>query len=598
MGGDNTLLDQVEVIAELANAHEGEQSKAIKMINSISDSADAVKIQLFSADDLAVPSHENYDLYENLSLSKEDLTAISDAAHKENLQLFADILGTEGLNRVTSTSVDGFKIHSSDVTNQQLIMKISQHEKPTLISAGGATPVEIKTAISSFREVSDAPVGLVYGFQDYPTKLGEAHLNRLQNLINEFGNDFTVGYTSHIDGGTEAAVHLPAWSVAAGADFVEVHTTLDRSLEGTDYYSALEPEDFVKMAENIDEVNDALGEDTISMSKSESKYRDAHKKCVIAARSLSEGETIAQKDVVLKRPQNNSQYHISDLNKAIGRKASNDIESGEAVLTSDITHTVVATLACRAESTRLYGKPLQLVGEQSIISHQISQLKNIEQIDDVVLAIADTSSKQAFISTANNHGIPYIVGNEKNVLERIINSGKSVEADFVVRTTTENPFIYTEQIKDQIKHATIKNADLVVARDLPLGSFTEVISMEALEQSNQFGNEKHRSELVTSFITENPHSFNIYGIEPPKELKRPDVRLTVDYPQDLILVRSIWDGVSNREDPYSLRTILEYYDSENLKSINDSKPDGTDKNVKKLSWHIYGDPSDEMNIIK
>ncbi|WP_324759594.1 N-acetylneuraminate synthase family protein [Haloarcula sp. GH36] len=598
MGYNRVNLADVDIIGELANAHEGEPELAVKMINSIATSVDAVKIQVFTADDLAVEGHENYELYQKLTLSTNDIREMAEAAHENDVHIFADILGEEGLNRIPEGSVDGFKIHSSDIGNRPLIGKVAEYGKPTIISAGGATPVEIRDIISSFEDISDAPLGLMYGYQNYPTKLADAHLHRLRNLVEEFGDEYPVGYTSHVDGGTDTATRLPGWAVASGADFLEIHTTLDRSSEGLDYYSSLEPDAFETMAERVEEIQTALGENTLQMSESELEYRREHKKCVVTREELHAGDTITEDGVALKRPEGTPQRAFNNLDEVLGKTVKQTIERQNPIRTTDVEYTVAATLACRAESTRLYGKPLQLVGEKSILAHQIAQLREVDAIDEIVLAVSDTPSKTAFEEFAADFDLEYVVGDEVNVLGRVIAAGKSVDADIAVRVTTENPFIYHEGIDEQIETTIRKDADLTVPRNLPLGSFAEVISMRALERAHKLGDDRHRSELVTSFITENPESFDIVGMTPPEALNRPDVRLTVDNPCDLILVRNIWEQVSNHSDPYNLESVLDYYDSKDFDSINEEKPDGTDDAVADLSWHIYGDQSGKQEIIE
>ena len=590
-------LQSIDVVAELANAHEGDRSLAIEMIDAVSASADAAKIQMFSADDLAVKSHEQYELYHELSLSTADVSAIVEAAHENGIYLFADVLGEEGLDRLTETDIDGFKIHSSDLANHQLIEEIAQQDAPTLISAGGASVVEIKAALASFERVSEAELGLVYGFQNYPTKLEDAHLNRLRHLVDEFGESYAVGYTSHVDGGSDDAKHLPAWAVAAGAEFVEIHTTIDRSPEGTDYYSSLEPDVFEAMAANVETVQTALGDISTKMSDNELEYRGGHKKCVVATRRLSAGETISEDDVALKRPQGDPERVFNDSAEVIGKTVTELIETDDPVRTTDVRHTVAATLACRAESTRLYGKPLQMIGEKPILEHQISQLRDVSGIDEIILAISDTPSQSAFIEFANSHDLSYVVGDEVDVLGRVIDAGDAVDADILVRNTTENPFIYQDVIDTQIEHAIVENADLIICRNLPLGSSTEVISARALKQAHEFGDDRHRSELVTTFITENPDSFDIIGIESPEAVARPDVRLTVDNPCDLILTRKLWDHVSETNNPYDLERLLTVYDEHDLASINDSKPDGTTEDVVALSWHKFAEPDERIRIL-
>jgi len=74
-----------------------------------------------------------------------------------------------------------------------------------------------------------------------------------------------------------------------------------------------------------------------------------------------------------------------------------------------------------------------------------------------------------------------------------------------------------------------------------MGILSEVISRRALETSHRDGEDRHRSELVTLYIKENPSAFRVLRAELPAELYRPEYRLTVDEPEDLVLMERIFD---------------------------------------------------------
>ena len=67
-----------------------------------------------------------------------------------------------------------------------------------------------------------------------------------------------------------------------------------------------------------------------------------------------------------------------------------------------------------------------------------------------------------------------------------------------------------------------------------MGILSEVVSRRALETSHEDGEDRHRSELVTLFIKENPDRFRIVHEELDPRLYRPELRLTVDEPDDFI----------------------------------------------------------------
>ena len=237
---------------------------------------------------------------------------------------------------------------------------------------------------------------------------------------------------------------------------------------------------------------------------------------------------------------------------------------------------VVATLACRAESTRLYGKPLQQVGERSILDRIVSQLRVVSEIDEIVLAVADTPSRDAFAHFASSRELPMIVGPERDVLRRIIQAGDEGDADHVVRVTTENPFIYTENLSELIRQHIGVGADLSTTTMLPLGCAVEVVKLDALRRSHEHGSRRHRSELVTSYIYEHKDDFKLEIAKPPVDLRRPELRLTVDYPEDLIVVRGVEHKLPSNSD-WDLKNVIEILDEHpHLIDLNSQYDDARD----------------------
>jgi spore coat polysaccharide biosynthesis protein SpsF len=113
----------------------------------------------------------------------------------------------------------------------------------------------------------------------------------------------------------------------------------------------------------------------------------------------------------------------------------------------------------------------------------------------------------------------------------------------VVRVTGDNPLTDLSLVRSLISlHREAKADYTYVPGDaLLMGILPEVISREALEVSHRDGEDRHRSELVTLYIKENPGRFRIVRAEMPPELYRPSYRLTVDEPEDLELMGEIFD---------------------------------------------------------
>ena len=258
------------------------------------------------------------------------------------------------------------------------------------------------------------------------------------------------------------------------------------------------------------------------------------------------------------------------FSRVIGRTARRSLQENEQVHTSDLSTRIYASLACRAQSTRLYAKPLQLVGGRPILKHLIDRLSQVGRLDGIVLAISEGSENLVFKDRAEEWGLSYIVGSEEDVLARHIQAAHSVGADIILRVTTENPFVHQDNLDELIEHHFTTGADLTVCESLPDGAYTEVIAVSALEYSDKFGEERHHSERATLFIFENPDVFKIERVPAPAELARPDLRLTIDTPEDLIVARAIYEALEPEFGVLPpLLEIIRYLDAhEEVRNVN------------------------------
>lgn len=204
---------------------------------------------------------------------------------------------------------------------------------------------------------------------------------------------------------------------------------------------------------------------------------------------------------------------------------------------------LAAVLACRNNGKRLFGKPLQALDIKtnwSILDQIIFTLKNIKIIDEIVLAVSLGSENKCFSEYAKKHSLSFVEGDEIDVLQRLNKGLNYVEATDLFRVTSESPFLYTQPVNQAWETHLSKLNDATFFDDIIDGCGFEIIKSEALKKSWLMGEERHRSEMSTLFIRENQNLFKISKIECPQELIRKDIRLTVDYPEDLIICRAVY----------------------------------------------------------
>ena len=210
-----------------------------------------------------------------------------------------------------------------------------------------------------------------------------------------------------------------------------------------------------------------------------------------------------------------------------------------------------------------------MLGHQTILEHLVERLHRIKRLDQIVLAISVGEENRVFIEYAGRLGLDYVLGDEKDMQGRLILAGDKAQASVILRITTECPFPYVENIEGLLDQHLAENADLTVCEELPEGAYGEIISLAALKWAHAGGEDRHRSEYSTLYLFEHPEKFRLLRVIAPEHLRRPDIRLTVDYPEDLIVCRAIVQALGQGGRYFPLEEIISYLDAHQaLKAVN------------------------------
>ncbi len=556
-------INQVFIIAEIANAHEGSPHNLLKLVKkTIQAKPDAIKFQLFKASELLVSSHPDLDIYEKLEIPDSEWIKIVKLVRSKNIKLFVDVFSLERAMFANKLGVDAFKIHSSDINNSELISYLARTGKPLLLSCSGCTVNEIDNAVNTIRKTSKSQIILMHGFQGFPTDISQINLGRIVSFRQRY--NLPVGYSDHIDGASDLALYLPLVALGTGANIIEKHITLNRALKREDYQSSLNPTEFWMMAKLLRSAHQSLGTDSFEVKEDELAYRKNMKKRVVASRDLPPFHKITKSDITLRRVHFDTP-EVSEK-EIIGRQTKNTVAAEMPLYERYVDlkkFKVVAAIACRVDSTRLFAKPLQRIGEGTILDYLISQLRRTLLVDEIVLAISENQGNEIFVEFARQNYLKFIRGNDEDVLQRVIKAAELVNANVVLRVTSEDPYKYWQAIDNAIQQHIVSKVDFTPCTDnLPEGAGFEVVSLKALKESHKKGERKNRSELVTSYIREHLADFSVRPFNVDKDLDRPDIRLTVDYPEDLILAREIASRLLGDNKLPDLKKIITLIDND------------------------------------
>ena len=225
---------------------------------------------------------------------------------------------------------------------------------------------------------------------------------------------------------------------------------------------------------------------------------------------------------------------------------------------------LVAVIACRNQGSRLYGKPLQNLDVEKgvrILDNIVDCLQTIGCIDEIMFGISEGMENDVFRKIAEEKGLRYIVGDQVDVLSRLVQCGQLAGATDVFRITSESPFLYFEPVEDLWRRHQAEQADATFMDDIIDGCGFEFIALRTLEEAHAKGEKKHRSELCTLYIREHLQQFKVIKANPPQELIRRDLRLTVDNPEDLAVCRVVYGAFKELAPKIPITDVVRFLDA-------------------------------------
>lgn len=195
--------------------------------------------------------------------------------------------------------VDFYKISSSDLSNIPFIRHIGGKGKPVYMSVGAAYLSEVDEAIRTLKEVGCKDIVIFHCVLSYPTDPSDANLRIIETIKNNFP-DVKVGFSDHV--APDDTMMTLAAAYMLGAEVIEKHFTLDKTLPGNDHYHAGDPSDFRKAILNFKLIDTVLGSPEKKVLDCEIVPRREARRSLVLTRDMKAGEIICEQDVMPKRP--------------------------------------------------------------------------------------------------------------------------------------------------------------------------------------------------------------------------------------------------------------------------------------------------------
>jgi len=204
---------------------------------------------------------------------------------------------------------------------------------------------------------------------------------------------------------------------------------------------------------------------------------------------------------------------------------------------------IIASIEARMGSSRLPGKVLADVGGVPALTRVVRRLRRCKTLDGIVLATSTAPADDALVQWGRAEDVPTFRGSEDDVLQRVVGAQRAQGADLVVEVTGDCTMLDPEVIDLGVQSFRENDCDVVTnARkaSYPMGADVQVFRLSDLAHVEATISDPAVREHVSLYFYEHPDLYRIIHLLAPPRWARPELRLQLDYPEDLRFIREVY----------------------------------------------------------
>lgn len=327
------------IIAEAGVNHNGNYEMALRMVDEAKRAgADYVKFQTAKPElvistfapkaeyqkETTGDGESQLEMCKAIHLPLTDYKPLKDYCDKVGIGFMSTPFDLVSIDVLEPLDMDYYKIPSGEITNLPYLRKIAAKGRPVIMSTGMSELPEIEAAIKVLEDggLKREQIILLHCNTQYPTPMADVNLRAMLDIRDSL--HVRVGYSDHTQG-----IEVPIAAVAMGAEVIEKHFTLDKTLPGPDHKASLEPQELKAMVDAIRNIEQALGDGHKHVSDSERPNIIVARKSIVAARDIKKGEILTDDNITVKRPGNGVSPMLWD--EVIGTTAKRDFAYDELI---------------------------------------------------------------------------------------------------------------------------------------------------------------------------------------------------------------------------------------------------------------------------
>lgn len=201
-------------------------------------------------------------------------------------------------------------------------------------------------------------------------------------------------------------------------------------------------------------------------------------------------------------------------------------------------------IQARLNSCRLPAKVLLHFKDKPMLLHLIDRLKNINDIDTIVVATSIKKEDTLITQLCDENNVKYVRGSHNNLISRFKKASKKFNLDVIVRLTGDNPLVSIDVIEQCIKYHNNDKFNItstrvlvdekIVERSTPKGHSVDVLNCHFLNQIDEKNLTSYDLEHLIPFFYNDNSRVNYLNIN-NKKLDSCTVDTVQDYYKVLLV---------------------------------------------------------------
>lgn len=216
---------------------------------------------------------------------------------------------------------------------------------------------------------------------------------------------------------------------------------------------------------------------------------------------------------------------------------------------------IAILITIRLKSTRLPMKVIKPIHGLPMIVHMLDRLKLANRPQEIIMCTSTISQDDLLEEIAQKEGVKCFRGHPDDVLLRLTNAAQENNVDLVINCTADNPFVDPEYIDYLVDFHIKNNNEFSKIEGLPFGTFSYALNPKDMERACEIKDEVDTEVWHGYFMDTGQFKWGKLMVEDPK-VYWPDLRLTVDTPEDFQLVTRIFDELYDGENVFPLCDIV------------------------------------------